>query len=84
MVDLYDPLARKSGARIVSFCGHDCVPWDLAVLTLHSAMKKRGENLVEVSFYDEINSAPSGRVYDVYGVYLNLITYGMVYLTHVS
>ena len=30
MIDKYDDLARKTGARIVSFCGHDCVPWDLA------------------------------------------------------
>ena len=30
MVDKHDPNARASGARIVHFCGHDCVPWDLA------------------------------------------------------
>lgn len=27
----YQAMALKSGARIVSFCGHDCVPWDLVV-----------------------------------------------------
>ena len=30
MIDLYEPEAAASGARIVHFCGHDCVPWDLA------------------------------------------------------
>lgn len=30
MIDLYDGAARESGARIIHFCGHDCVPWDLA------------------------------------------------------
>ena len=29
MIDLYDDAARASGAKIVSFCGHDCIPWDL-------------------------------------------------------
>ena len=30
MVDQFDDAARKSGAKIVSFCGHDCIPWDLS------------------------------------------------------
>ena len=30
MIDKHDNTARRSGARIVHFCGHDCVPWDLA------------------------------------------------------
>lgn len=30
MIDQYDSVARASGSRIVHFCGHDCVPWDLA------------------------------------------------------
>jgi short subunit dehydrogenase-like uncharacterized protein len=29
MIDKYDNLAKESGARIVHFCGHDCIPWDL-------------------------------------------------------
>ena len=29
MIDRYDDKARATGARIVHFCGHDCVPWDL-------------------------------------------------------
>jgi hypothetical protein len=30
MIDKHDAAAKASGARIVHFCGHDCVPWDLA------------------------------------------------------
>lgn len=44
MVDKYDNLAKDSGARIVSFCGHDCVPWDLTgklqlIECIHSKLK---------------------------------------------
>jgi hypothetical protein len=34
MILRFDGLARRSGSRIVHFCGHDCVPWDLSVLAL--------------------------------------------------
>ena len=30
MIDKHDNRARETGSRIVHFCGHDCVPWDLA------------------------------------------------------
>jgi len=29
MVDKYDDLARETGARIVSCCGFDSIPWDI-------------------------------------------------------
>lgn len=29
MIDQHESNAKASGARIVHFCGHDCVPWDL-------------------------------------------------------
>lgn len=64
MIDKYDDLARRTGARIVSFCGHDCVPWDLAgktmwiismvfiiwyvVLECAKQLKKKGETISEV------------------------------------
>jgi short subunit dehydrogenase-like uncharacterized protein len=37
MVLCYDDLARRSGSRVVHFCGHDCVPWDMSVLALAQA-----------------------------------------------
>eukprot|EP01031_Cornospumella_fuschlensis_P027154 gene27154-32800_t len=60
MIDQFDDAAKVSGSRIVHFCGHDCVPWDLAVLECSNALQKNGEQLSTVSFYDEINSGPSG------------------------
>ena len=60
MIDLHDNVAKRTGARIVSFCGHDCVPWDLCVLELSKKLQSRGETLDEVSFFDFIRSAPSG------------------------
>jgi len=51
MIDKYNNTAVRSGARIVHFCGHDCVPWDLCVLILSSQLKKKNANefLTEVS-----------------------------------
>lgn len=60
MIDKHDSAARKTGARIVHFCGHDCVPWDLAVLALSKQLAKKGEALNKVQFYDYIRSEPSG------------------------
>jgi short subunit dehydrogenase-like uncharacterized protein len=60
MIDRYDDVARESGARVVSFCGHDCVPWDLIVMECALALKKKGERLAEVEIYDEIVAGPSG------------------------
>ena len=40
--------------------GHDCVPWDLLTLECVKLLKKRGEHLSSINFYDEIKSDPSG------------------------
>uniref|UniRef100_A0A0A9Y308 Putative trans-acting enoyl reductase MT2525 n=1 Tax=Lygus hesperus TaxID=30085 RepID=A0A0A9Y308_LYGHE len=60
MVDTYDDDAKASGAKIVHFCGHDCVPWDMAVYLLAEELRKRNENLIQVECFDEINGAYSG------------------------
>lgn len=60
MIDLYDNVARTTGARIVHFCGHDCVPWDLCVLELSKKMQSKNDVLEQVSFFDYIRSDPSG------------------------
>ena len=45
--------AVASGARIVHFCGHDCIPWDLCVQQLAKALKQKekDETLAEVRTY---------------------------------
>mmetsp|Transcript_31700 Transcript_31700/g.43493 ORF Transcript_31700/g.43493 Transcript_31700/m.43493 type:complete len:491 (-) Transcript_31700:58-1530(-) len=60
MVDTYSTTAEATGARIVHFCGHDCVPWDILVHSLASFYSDRKEQLKEVHCYDEIRSSPSG------------------------
>lgn len=60
MVDLYDNAAKQTGARIVSFCGHDCVPWDLAVLEASERLASRGEQITEINCFDEVRADPSG------------------------
>lgn len=62
MIDKYDDIAQKTGARIVSFCGHDCVPWDLSTLLCaeHLRTTAAGEQLKSVRFYDEIRAQASG------------------------
>ncbi len=49
MIDQFDDVAKVSGARIVSLCGHDCVPWDLTVLQCANHLKKKGDTIKEVS-----------------------------------
>ena len=60
MICDYDDVARASGAKIVHFCGHDSVPWDLCTLMLHKKLKEKGDSLKEVDFYDEIKGQASG------------------------
>eukprot|EP00941_MAST-03F_sp_MAST-3F-sp1_P001958 g1958.t1 len=67
MIDHYDDVARESGARIVSFCGHDCVPWDLVVLKAAEHMKEvslkatgKPESIQVVHCFDEIRGSASG------------------------
>jgi short subunit dehydrogenase-like uncharacterized protein len=60
MIDKYQETAIASGARIISFCGHDCVPWDLSLLKCSKTLQKKGEELNEVSIYTEVNGEPSG------------------------
>jgi len=60
MIDKYDEVARASGACIVHHCGHDCVPWDLLVMEVSKALKKKGDILKVVNLYDEITAHVSG------------------------
>lgn len=54
MIGAHDDTARRTGAKLVFHCGHDCIPWDLLVFELSGIMKKKGETLVDFSAYDEL------------------------------
>jgi short subunit dehydrogenase-like uncharacterized protein len=52
MIVQWRETAQKTGAKLVSMCGHDCVPWDLTVMKLKEALPD-GEELVSVDCLDE-------------------------------
>jgi short subunit dehydrogenase-like uncharacterized protein len=39
MIEQFDEVARKTGAKIVSHCAHDSVPYDLTVFMLNKKLK---------------------------------------------
>ena len=59
-IDLHDATAQRTGAKIVSHCGNDCIPWDLAVLAAHElALAKRGPGSV-ISTASTFTELPAG------------------------
>jgi short subunit dehydrogenase-like uncharacterized protein len=54
--------ARNSGAKIISLCGNDCVPWDLTVYQMARKLEEQDakEDLVQVTCIDEFVSTVSG------------------------
>ena len=52
--------AIRSGARIVSLCGNDCIPWDLSYNLLADEFAARGEAMESVEFANEFSSNASG------------------------
>jgi short subunit dehydrogenase-like uncharacterized protein len=64
MIDTFDETAKASGAHIVHFCGHDCVPWDLTVRALADKLQaETGSPMTKVELFDEIRGAASGGTY---------------------
>lgn len=60
MIDKNDEAARRSGAMIVSLCGHDSVPWDLCVFKLHKCLQEKNDSLSRVELFDDIRAQASG------------------------
>jgi short subunit dehydrogenase-like uncharacterized protein len=62
MVVQWQETAQKTGAKLVSLCGQDSVPWDLTVMKLQETLKKEcNDDLATVSCWDDvIASAPGG------------------------
>ncbi|CAB9497170.1 Trans-acting enoyl reductase [Seminavis robusta] len=54
--------AKSTGAKIVPFCGHDCIPWDLSVMKLQQLLKDEfNDDLKTVKVWDEaLMQAPGG------------------------
>ncbi len=62
MKSRYQGAALVSGARIVSLCGNDCIPWDLSynLLADEFASSETDETLESVEFQNEFSSNASG------------------------
>jgi short subunit dehydrogenase-like uncharacterized protein len=55
MIAEWDTVAQKTGAKIISFCGHDSVPWDLTTFKLAEALKReKNDDILKVECFDEI------------------------------
>lgn len=60
MMHQWQSTAQQTGAKIIPFCGHDSVPWDLSVLKLAETLQEDDEDLVSVRIVNEVKSGPSG------------------------
>lgn len=56
----WDGTAQQTGAKLVSLCGCDSVPWDLTVMALEKELDKQGETLVTATCLDEFVGEGSG------------------------
>eukprot|EP00659_Diplonema_papillatum_P009082 gene9082-14072_t len=62
MVDRFDGIARRSGARIVNCCGNDSVPWDLSLWACAQELKKAApdNSVAEIECFNRSRAVPSG------------------------
>jgi len=60
MIDKYDAIANQTGAKLISCCGCDCIPWDICTLMIADELKAKGEDLSKVHFFDEMYGSASG------------------------
>ena len=63
MILHWDKTAQLTGAKIVSMCGNDSIPWDLSVMKLEKELQD-GETLTQVTCLNEFVGAPSGGTMD--------------------
>jgi short subunit dehydrogenase-like uncharacterized protein len=63
MIVQWQETAIKTGAKIVSMCGHDCVPWDLTVMKLEEALPD-GEELISVDCLNDAVLDASGGTFE--------------------
>jgi short subunit dehydrogenase-like uncharacterized protein len=65
VVDEYDELARRHGARIVTACGYDSIPSDLAVHLLHErAVRDGAGGLLDTTLLARAKGGLSGGTID--------------------
>jgi short subunit dehydrogenase-like uncharacterized protein len=64
MIQQWQTTAKKTGSILISFCGHDSVPWDLSVMKMQKMLKKEcNDTLTSVSFLDQaVGGAGGGTI----------------------
>jgi short subunit dehydrogenase-like uncharacterized protein len=64
MVSQWQETAQESGAKMISFCGHDSIPWDLSVMKLQDVLREESnDDLTSVTFWNESRGmAPGGTL----------------------
>ena len=64
MVVQWQSTAQQTGAKLISFCGHDSIPWDLCVYKMQQEMQEKcQDDLATVTFWDEMRGeAPGGTL----------------------
>lgn len=63
MMNLWGDTAKTTGAKLIHFCGNDCVPWDISLFKVAEAIEQQGlegEELASISFLDEFVGDISG------------------------
>ncbi len=63
MINLWESTAKNTGAKLIHFCGNDCVPWDVSFFKVAEAIEQQGlegEELASISFLDEMIGDVSG------------------------
>lgn len=62
MIMKWDETAQKTGAKIISFCGCDSIPWDMSVYKMAQALSNEfDDDLAEAQCLDDmVGGGPSG------------------------
>lgn len=72
MMKRWNSKAKETGAKIISFCGCDSIPWDLSVYQLAQTLQNEvNEDLISVDCVDELLSGPSGGTLETMKLAIN-------------
>ncbi|KRX09222.1 hypothetical protein PPERSA_05891 [Pseudocohnilembus persalinus] len=64
MIIRYDSLAVKSGAKLISSCGLDCIPWDIVTQQVSQYLQNKHQDKIKrIEFFDEMQQAFSGGTF---------------------
>jgi len=62
MIVKYEDLAKETGAKIVSLCGNDSIPWDMTAFKIRQLMREECKDTVtNVKCYDQFKGGISGK-----------------------